>query len=317
MEALRGYNVILFHNNTEGAFDLLEPYAAKPVHLLSGGTTVGMKACLIAELVGARAIHLYGMDSCYTDNHHHAYPQPMNKGERILDAVIGERKFKCAPWMITQAQDFIEFAQRFIGTLTVAGDGLLAYIARLGVPETAADTRAREILSRLPAGEVLGAEIGVFAGDLSARLLQRPDLRLFMVDSWEGDKNRADETGDFHDALTQGQQDGFYRMTQNRVAFADPRAQIIRKRSDMAARDIPDCSLDFVFIDADHTYEGCRADLIAWEPKLIPGGLLSGHDYNHPDFPEWGVKRAVDEFCEQTGLSVELGDNYTWFIRMP
>jgi predicted O-methyltransferase YrrM len=74
--------------------------------------------------------------------------------------------------------------------------------------------------------------------------------------------------------------------------------------------------LDFVFIDADHSYEGCKADIEAWFPKVKPGGLLSGHDYDNPDFPEFGVKRAVDEFAARHGHSVELGDNLTWFIRL-
>jgi predicted O-methyltransferase YrrM len=59
-----------------------------------------------------------------------------------------------------------------------------------------------------------------------------------------------------------------------------------------------DQSLDFIFIDADHTYEGVMNDLIHWYPKVKFGGVISGHDYFYgPEGEDWGgVKRAVDEF---------------------
>lgn len=62
----------------------------------------------------------------------------------------------------------------------------------------------------------------------------------------------------------------------------------------MAARLYLDESLDFIFIDADHSYESVKEDIVAWYPKLKPGGVLSGHDYRSNHFP--GVSLAVDEF---------------------
>jgi hypothetical protein len=57
-----------------------------------------------------------------------------------------------------------------------------------------------------------------------------------------------------------------------------------------------DHSLDFVFIDASHEYEDVKADIIAWIPKIKPGGVLAGHDYYIDDFDYYpGVKQAVNE----------------------
>ena len=311
-DALEGFDVMVFHNTTPGAEILLKGYD-KPTHLLGGGTTVVMKAMLLAELSGYQIIHLYGVDSCYLNGEHHSYSQSWNDGERVVDVLYEDKLFKCSGWMAQQGQDFIEFCQRFLGTITVAGDGLLAYIARCGVPECAADTRAREILSRVPVG-AKGAELGVFMGALSARLLQREDITLYMVDSWKehGEGDYA-ESGDFHASLSQQQQDGFRLAATNETEFAENRRSILCMDTVAGAKYFEDGSLDFVFIDADHSYNGCRADIEAWYPKVRKGGWLCGHDYKNVDYPCFGVEQAVDEFVASKGLKLELGDNFTWF----
>ena len=54
-----------------------------------------------------------------------------------------------------------------------------------------------------------------------------------------------------------------------------------------------DESIDFLFIDGDHRYEGIKRDLEDWDIKVKHGGVIAGHDYNEPSA---GVKRAVDEY---------------------
>jgi predicted O-methyltransferase YrrM len=51
---------------------------------------------------------------------------------------------------------------------------------------------------------------------------------------------------------------------------------------------------DWLFIDADHSYEGCRDDIAAWLPHLKPSGILLFHDYHPTFFP--GVVDAVSEW---------------------
>ena len=180
------------------------------------------------------------------------------------------------------------------------------------------DVRAEELLARLPAGSVRGAEIGVFAGELSSRLLARPDLHLLMVDSWEGDGVAyAEQSGDFHARLSQAKQDSYKAKAKAAVVFANGRTAIDARRSLNAVKDVPGKSLDFVFIDADHSYKGCKADLEAWLPKLKPGGLLAGHDFDNPEYPEFGVATAVREFVASRQLPCELGRDHTYFIKIP
>ena len=314
-DALEGFNVTLFHCQSEGVQELLGGERDRPVHLLGAGTTVAMKAMIIAELSGFRIMHLIGIDSCYYGDEHHSYEQAWNNKEPIMDLIYGDRTFKCAPWMVGQAQDFMEYAQRFNGVITVAGDGLLAHIAREGVDEAAVDARAREILSRLPSGPVRGAEIGVFAAELSERLLMsKPYLTLHMVDSWGDYEPSLGESGDFHAALSVESQEDYYNRSRQAVSSFGDKAIIHRMKSVDAANEVPD-ELDFVFIDADHSYEGCHSDIQAWAKKIKPGGLLCGHDYDNDDYPQWGVKRAVDEYVAANGLTLGLGDNFTWFVK--
>ena len=54
---------------------------------------------------------------------------------------------------------------------------------------------------------------------------------------------------------------------------------IIHKYSVDAAKDFEDESLDFVYIDGNHTLPYVVQDIFAWEPKIRPGGIISGHDY--------------------------------------
>jgi hypothetical protein len=284
------------------------------------GTTVGTHAICTAFVEGFREIHLFGFDSSYREGEGHAYHQSMNAQERIVDAHIGDRVFKAAPWMVRQVQDFEGIARDVVaagGQIHVHGDGLLPYQADIlaKAPMRAAYVRAQEVLGRLPGGPVVGAEIGVFRGEMSAYLLARPDLVLHMVDSWEGGGEAyATDTGDWHADLGNEDQEVFFECAKAQVEFAGPRALIHRHRSTDPVPNAP--PLDFVFIDADHSYEGCKADIEAWRQTLKPGGLLCGHDYDNTAFPKYGVKKAVDEFAARHGLSVELGADFTWFIRI-
>lgn len=66
--------------------------------------------------------------------------------------------------------------------------------------------------------------------------------------------------------------------------------------------------LDFVFVDGDHSYEGCLADIRAWLPLVRDGGVIAGHDYDWP-----GVRRAVDEVF---GDRVEFCAPRSWRVLL-
>ncbi len=73
-----------------------------------------------------------------------------------------------------------------------------------------------------------------------------------------------------------------------------------------------DGSLDFVFIDGDHSFESVSKDIAAWLPKVRPGGIIAGHDYSAP-FP--GVMRAVAEAFSE--WNVHRGERYPGAHALP
>ena len=123
-----------------------------------------------------------------------------------------------------------------------------------------------------------GIEIGVLYGQTLAYLLRHTQLSLIGIDCWT---STADYPGD--------RQDHFEAALMLELVHPQ-RLRLIRGRSQDVHAAIPDASVDFVFIDADHAYRAVCADIELYRPKLRPGGMLAGHDYGKP-----GVRRAVVE----------------------
>jgi uncharacterized Rossmann fold enzyme len=122
-------NPTLFHMNIEGIENIIP--SDRVAHLISSGTTVGLAAMAIAYTQGYRAIHLHGFDSSLNEQHH-AYHQPQNDQDAVVDVMVEGKQFKAAPWMVKQAQQFQELALQLADAgvvITVAGDGLLPFIA--------------------------------------------------------------------------------------------------------------------------------------------------------------------------------------------
>lgn len=141
-------------------------------------------------------------------------------------------------------------------------------------------------------GWIHGAELGVLRGDLFFHLLDHcPQLSLIGVDAWRyADERNAGLPG--HCDYRMFPLEDYQRAVFHRAADYGARARVCAETTDDAARWVADGSLDFVFIDADHTEPAVRRDIVNWMPKLKPGGWLMGHDYGDK-FP--GVKRAVDD----------------------
>lgn len=149
-------------------------------------------------------------------------------------------------------------------------------------------------------------EIGVYDGR-NAMCLRNlfPDAHLYLVDPWILYEDYAQKGMPIsHEA--QDYEKAYQTVCEN--FKNDLKTTILRMNSVEAAKEVPD-QLDLVFIDGNHEYDYVKEDIEAWEGKVRPGGILSGHDYIER-FD--GVRRAVDEKFQD---NVIVGQNEVWFVK--
>jgi predicted O-methyltransferase YrrM len=116
-------------------------------------------------------------------------------------------------------------------------------------------------------------EVGTFRGRFAKILCEgNPKLTLTCVDAWKA-------YAGYRDYTIQAELDAKFLEAQEKLAPYG--ATFIRAFSVDAATQFKDGSISFVYIDANHSYEGCTTDLMAWVPKVRPGGIVAGHDYRH------------------------------------
>lgn len=84
--------------------------------------------------------------------------------------------------------------------------------------------------------------------------------------------------------------DGTYQ-TFMRNCGGFPNVEVLRMDSVSASSQFGPQILDMIFLDGSHTFYSVLADLRAWSPKLVPGGLLCGHDAD-----KRGVRQALQQF---------------------
>lgn len=180
--------------------------------------------------------------------------------------------------------------------------------------------RADALLTRLAHCEVVGAEIGVADGRMSGYLLgHHPQLILHMVDRWSPPPTGSGyaRSIDIKAGWSLERHERAMANAQDATAFAGQRRSLIQAESFAAATGFADKSLDFVFIDADHSLDAVKMDIAAWGSKVRSGGWLCGHDYQGLPNVNWGVRQAVDDFTQSSSLALELDVDDTWFIRIP
>jgi len=168
-------------------------------------------------------------------------------------------------------------------------------------------------------GYKVAAEIGVAWGAFSTELLASRLDTLYCIDNWA---QRARPRGR---RQPWGTSANMRKAIQALKPFGQ-RAKLWRQESGAAAEALQHrgIQLDFVYIDADHSYEAVRRDLELWWPLVRQGGILAGHDYDKADMRGCGgVIRAVDHFVDANKLVLYTTDgdrptvNESWWVEKP
>ena len=163
----------------------------------------------------------------------------------------------------------------------------------------------------------VGCEVGVGSGVYSEAICKAvPGVKLYAVDAYIPYPGYPDFL--VPEPLEKDKQDAIEKLGRYDVEF-------IYQMSFIASRAFEPNSLDFVYIDANHTMPWIMEDIREWSKKVKPGGIVSGHDYaDEHDH----VISAVDSYALEHGIKphfvvgVTLSGDYpecipSWFWVQP
>lgn len=135
-----------------------------------------------------------------------------------------------------------------------------------------------------------GVEVGCLAG-VSSRVIALHCAHLDCVDAWWNTELLVEAERLFDAMLVE-----YPNITKVKATSLD------------AAKQYADASLDFVYIDADHSYESVVADITAWKPKVKLNGFIAGHDSHMTD-----VLRAVRDCLREPD---HYFSDMSWLVQL-
>ena len=165
-----------------------------------------------------------------------------------------------------------------------------------------------------------GAELGVADGTTLEFLMRTcPELKMLGVDVWNERAARPGKTFSnekcrckFCAATKESRRRLTMEQREQRargIAEKYGRAKLLKVTTNQASRTVSDGAFDFVFIDADHSFEGVSGDIADWMKKVRPGGRLIGHDFNMES-----VRSAV--YGQFSGEQVNEEDDHLWWVQL-
>ena len=149
-------------------------------------------------------------------------------------------------------------------------------------------------LAGLP-GPLVGAEVGVFKGRHAAAMFRRRRIKLLYA---------VDPYAAYPCGFTQAELDAAERSARRRLRRRPVKWVCVEPWR--AAHMVP-ARLDFVYIDANHSYVTVLEDCWRWKCKVRPGGVLGGHDFDQEE-----VGRAVVDFAASKNLTLRTERKDWW-----
>lgn len=121
------------------------------------------------------------------------------------------------------------------------------------------------------------AEVGVWEAEFAEYMLRHCQQldQYIMIDPWQHLENWKKPFN-----VDSSKFERIYQRALDKTDFAKTKRTVLRKPTLEAQADIQNDSLDFVYIDGDHTLRGITLDLIALLPKVKTGGYIAGDDFS-------------------------------------
>lgn len=131
-------------------------------------------------------------------------------------------------------------------------------------------------------------EIGCWFGKSTCYMAEKikenkKNIKFFTIDTFKGNIGEESSTGGFLNAFENNMKN----------AGIEDFVTWYELKSNVAVEKFEDNSLQFLFIDGDHSYKGIKKDIELWLPKIKAGGYIGGHDWQVKD-----IRKAVNEFFD-------------------
>jgi len=155
------------------------------------------------------------------------------------------------------------------------------------------------------------AEIGTARGDYAYSLAHKnPQATIYCIDAWTTYEDYAD-IQDHAQMVTNSQ-----KAKERLKSFQN--VELMSDFSHDALDKFGDRSLDFVYIDANHSWPYIAQDVYEWSRKVKTGGIVAGHDYSETHVPNCHVKPVIHAFTEAFKIEPwfvigKAGQVFTWF----
>lgn len=157
------------------------------------------------------------------------------------------------------------------------------------------------------------AEVGVAFGGHLEKILSTTNIeQAYAIDPYILFDSSTDSFAYQGANYNQQDYDELFLFTKERLENINKKITFFRDTSINASIKIKDDYLDIVFIDAEHTFDALKKDLKIWESKVKTGGIISGHDYNHGNFPD--VKKVIDAWVIEKNYELNVERGYVWWV---
>jgi predicted O-methyltransferase YrrM len=182
-----------------------------------------------------------------------------------------------------------------------------------------------QLASDLPAGakviEVgswMGASTCFIAGGLKGA------AKIYAVDNFQGLSTCGEDAAWYNrhfQSMGKASTLEIFQRNFSELGFAE-RAEPVVSDSLAAAKQLEKMkgTIDFIFIDGDHSYDACKADIAAWAPFVKRGGVIAFHDFggrgNARDFrgDEGGALRGDRGSGKHDNCVSDVNRMRAWFV---